>query len=74
MLALVSTGTSPGLPGLIGLLALSGMVVTDANALLSLVEESRREGMDARTAVIEGGRGCVLSSPRPLPRSSPSSP
>lgn len=38
MLALVSIATSPGLPGLIGLLALSGMVVTDANALLSLVE------------------------------------
>jgi len=56
VLALVSIGTSPGLPDLIGLLALSGMVVTDAIALLSLVEESRREGMDARTAVIEGGR------------------
>lgn len=56
MLALVSIATSPGLPGLIGLLALSGMVVTDANALLSLVEESCREGRDARTAVIEGGR------------------
>lgn len=56
MLALVSIGTSPGLPDLIGLLALSGMVVTDANALLSLVEESCREGRDARTAVIEGGR------------------
>jgi HAE1 family hydrophobic/amphiphilic exporter-1 len=50
------TGTSLGMPSLIGLLMLIGIVVTNAIVLLDLVEQFRRQGMDARTAVIEGGR------------------
>ncbi|HTX70731.1 MAG TPA: efflux RND transporter permease subunit [Thermoleophilia bacterium] len=56
VLALVITGTSLGMPSLIGLLMLIGIVVTNAIVLLDLVEQFRRRGMDARTAVIEGGR------------------
>ena len=56
VLLLLVTGTSLGMPSLIGLLMLIGIVVTNAIVLLDLVEQFRRRGMDARTAVIEGGR------------------
>ena len=56
VLALAITGTSLGMPSLVGLLMLIGIVVTNAIVLLDLVEQFRRKGMDARTAVIEGGR------------------
>jgi HAE1 family hydrophobic/amphiphilic exporter-1 len=56
VLALVITGTSLGMPSLVGLLMLIGIVVTNAIVLLDLVEQFRRRGMDALTAVIEGGR------------------
>jgi HAE1 family hydrophobic/amphiphilic exporter-1 len=56
VLALVITGTSLGMPSLVGLLMLIGIVVTNAIVLLDLVEQFRRRGMDAPTAVIEGGR------------------
>jgi len=56
VLALVITGTSLGMPSLVGLLMLIGIVVTNAIVLLDLVEQFRRRGMDARGAVIEGGR------------------
>ena len=56
VLLLLITGTSLGMPSLIGLLMLIGIVVTNAIVLLDLVEQFRRGGMDARTAVIEGGR------------------
>jgi hydrophobic/amphiphilic exporter-1 (mainly G- bacteria), HAE1 family len=56
VLALVITGTSLGMPSLVGLLMLIGIVVTNAIVLLDLVEQFRRRGMDARTAVVEGGR------------------
>jgi HAE1 family hydrophobic/amphiphilic exporter-1 len=56
VLALVVTGTSLGMPSLVGLLMLIGIVVTNAIVLLDLIEQFRRKGMDARTAVIEGGR------------------
>ena len=47
VLALVITGTSLGMPSLIGLLMLIGIVVTNAIVLLDLVEQFRRQGMDA---------------------------
>jgi len=53
---LLLTGTSLGMPSLIGVLMLIGIVVTNAIVLLDLVEQFRRRGMDARTAVVEGGR------------------
>ncbi len=56
VLALILTGTALGMPSLIGLLMLIGIVVTNAIVLLDLVEQFRRQGMDARTAVIQGGR------------------
>jgi len=56
VLALIVTGTALGMPSLIGLLMLIGIVVTNAIVLLDLVEQFRRKGMDARSAVIEGGR------------------
>ena len=56
VLALLITGTSLGMPSMIGLLMLIGIVVTNAIVLLDLVEQFRRKGMDARAAVIEGGR------------------
>ena len=56
VLALVVTGTALGMPSLVGLLMLIGIVVTNAIVLLDLVEQFRRQGMDARSAVIEGGR------------------
>jgi hydrophobic/amphiphilic exporter-1 (mainly G- bacteria), HAE1 family len=56
VLLLLLSGTSLGMPSLIGLLMLIGIVVTNAIVLLDLVEQFRRRGMDARTAVIEGGR------------------
>ena len=56
VIALVATGTALGMPSLVGLLMLIGIVVTNAIVLLDLVEQFRRRGMDARSAVIEGGR------------------
>ena len=56
VILLLATGTSLGMPSLIGLLMLIGIVVTNAIVLLDLIEQFRRKGMDARTAVIEGGR------------------
>ena len=56
VLALIVTGTALGMPSLIGLLMLIGIVVTNAIVLLDLVEQFRRRGMDARSAVIQGGR------------------
>jgi HAE1 family hydrophobic/amphiphilic exporter-1 len=56
VLLLVVTGTSLGMPSMVGLLMLIGIVVTNAIVLLDLVEQFRRQGMDAYTAVIEGGR------------------
>ena len=55
-LLLLVTGTSLGMPSLIGVLMLIGIVVTNAIVLLDLIEQFRRRGMDARTAVVEGGR------------------
>jgi HAE1 family hydrophobic/amphiphilic exporter-1 len=56
VILLLLTGTSLGMPSLIGLLMLIGIVVTNAIVLLDLIEQFRRKGMDARTAVIEGAR------------------
>jgi HAE1 family hydrophobic/amphiphilic exporter-1 len=43
-------------PALIGLLMLVGIVVTNAIVLLDLVNQYRAKGLDARSAVVEGGR------------------
>jgi HAE1 family hydrophobic/amphiphilic exporter-1 len=56
LLLMLATHTELGVPSLIGLLMLVGIVVTNAIVLLDLVRQYRAKGMDARTAVIEGGR------------------
>ena len=56
IVALVVTNTSLSLPGLIGLLMLTGIVVTNAIVLLDLVEQYRDRGLSLHDALIEGGR------------------
>jgi HAE1 family hydrophobic/amphiphilic exporter-1 len=56
ILLLLITHTALGLASLIGLLMLVGIVVTNAIVLLDLINQYRKKGLDARSAVIEGGR------------------
>ena len=56
IVALVVTNTSLSLPGLIGILMLTGIVVTNAIVLLDLVEQYRDRGLSLQDALIEGGR------------------
>ena len=56
ILLLLATHTTLGVPSLIGLLMLVGIVVTNAIVLLDLINQYRAKGLDARSAVIEGGR------------------
>ncbi|HKV87524.1 MAG TPA: efflux RND transporter permease subunit, partial [Candidatus Dormibacteraeota bacterium] len=56
IVALVVTNTSLSLPGLIGILMLTGIVVTNAIVLLDLVEQYRDRGLPLQDALIEGGR------------------
>ncbi|GAA3885251.1 efflux RND transporter permease subunit [Saccharothrix violaceirubra] len=53
---LLVTGTALGLPSLIGMLMLVGIVVTNAIVLIDLVNQYRAQGMGVTEAVIEGGR------------------
>src|ERR1700686_4580674 len=56
IIALVFTNTSLLLPGLIGILMLTGIVVTNAIVLLDLIEQYRDRGLNLHDAIIEGGR------------------
>jgi hydrophobic/amphiphilic exporter-1 (mainly G- bacteria), HAE1 family len=56
VVALFVTNTSLSLPGLIGILMLTGIVVTNAIVLLDLVEQYRDRGLNLHDALIEGGR------------------
>jgi HAE1 family hydrophobic/amphiphilic exporter-1 len=53
---LLATGTPLGVPALIGVLMLVGIVVTNAIVLMDLVNQYRAQGMGVREAVVEGGR------------------
>jgi HAE1 family hydrophobic/amphiphilic exporter-1 len=53
---LLATGTPLGVPALIGVLMLVGIVVTNAIVLMDLINHYRRQGMGVQEAVIEGGR------------------
>jgi len=53
---LLVTRTSLGMPSLIGLLMLIGIVVTNAIVLLDLVTQFREQGMELLEAVREGAR------------------
>lgn len=59
LVALVSTGTPLGVPSIIGLLMLVGIVVTNAIVLIDLVNQYRRRGEPVRQAVLDGGRDRV---------------
>jgi HAE1 family hydrophobic/amphiphilic exporter-1 len=54
--ALAITGKTLGLPALIGVLMLVGIVVTNAIVLLEYVIELRHKGMALDDAIIEGGK------------------
>ena len=53
---LLVTGTALGVPSLIGVLMLVGIVVTNAIVLMDLINHYRAQGMGVQEAVIEGGR------------------
>ncbi|HEV7961546.1 MAG TPA: efflux RND transporter permease subunit [Actinoplanes sp.] len=53
---LLATGTPLGVPALIGVLMLVGIVVTNAIVLMDLINRYRLQGMSVQQAVIEGGR------------------
>lgn len=53
---LLATGTALGLPALIGMLMLVGIVVTNAIVLIDLINQYRASGMSVAEAVTEGGR------------------
>ncbi|MBB5856883.1 efflux RND transporter permease subunit [Amycolatopsis umgeniensis] len=53
---LLATGTALGLPALIGMLMLVGIVVTNAIVLIDLINQYRASGMSVSEAVVEGGR------------------
>ena len=54
--ALFITQRTLGLPGLIGMLMLIGLVVTNAIVLVSFVEQLRAKGLSVYEALIQGGR------------------
>jgi HAE1 family hydrophobic/amphiphilic exporter-1 len=56
IILLLVTQIPLGAASLIGFLMLVGIVVTNAIVLLDLVRQYREKGMDARRAVIEGGK------------------
>ncbi|WP_328461892.1 efflux RND transporter permease subunit [Actinoplanes sp. NBC_00393] len=53
---LLITGTPLGVPALIGVLMLVGIVVTNAIVLMDLINHYRAQGYGVTEAVIEGGR------------------
>jgi HAE1 family hydrophobic/amphiphilic exporter-1 len=53
---LLVTNTALGVPALIGMLMLIGIVVTNAIVLMDLINQYRSAGMSVRDAVVEGGR------------------
>ncbi|MFC0530910.1 efflux RND transporter permease subunit [Phytohabitans kaempferiae] len=53
---LLITGTPLGVPALIGILMLVGIVVTNAIVLMDLINQYRQQGMPVLEAVVEGGR------------------
>jgi HAE1 family hydrophobic/amphiphilic exporter-1 len=56
IVGLLATNTALGVPAMIGMLMLIGIVVTNAIVLLDLINQYRAAGMSVREAVVEGGR------------------
>ncbi|MDO5503672.1 MAG: efflux RND transporter permease subunit, partial [Actinomycetia bacterium] len=59
ILALLVTGHPIGLPSLVGLLMLIGIVVTNAIVLIDLINQYRRRGMTLEDAILRGGQNRV---------------
>jgi hydrophobic/amphiphilic exporter-1 (mainly G- bacteria), HAE1 family len=53
---LIVTGTPMGVPAMIGMLMLIGIVVTNAIVLIDLINQYRAQGYGVVEAVVEGGR------------------
>ncbi|MFF8274872.1 efflux RND transporter permease subunit [Streptomyces lateritius] len=53
---LIVTGTAMGVPAMIGMLMLIGIVVTNAIVLIDLINQYRAQGLGVVEAVVEGGR------------------
>ncbi|MFJ8665750.1 efflux RND transporter permease subunit [Streptomyces sp. NPDC093600] len=53
---LLVTGTAMGVPAMIGMLMLIGIVVTNAIVLIDLINQYRAQGVGVVEAVVEGGR------------------
>lgn len=56
LLGLLVTGNTLGASGMMGMLMLVGIVLTNAIVLLALVDQLRKQGMSTYDALIEGGR------------------
>ena len=50
-------GISMSLTSMMGILGISGVVVNDSLMMIDFINERRREGAPARTAIIEGAKG-----------------
>ncbi len=59
VLSLWATRTPLGLPSLVGLLMLIGIVVTNSIMLIDLVNQYRRRGMELDEAIMRGGQNRV---------------
>ena len=55
LVGLAVTGSALGLPSMMGLLLLIGLVVTNAIVLISFVQQLQDQGMTVRESLIEGG-------------------
>ena len=53
---LLITDTPLGVPAMVGLLMLIGIVVTNAIVLIDLINQYRRRGEDLRSAITDGAR------------------
>ena len=56
VLGLLIGGYTLGMSGMMGMLMLVGIVLTNAIVLIALVEQLRKQGMDTYDALVEGGR------------------
>ena len=56
LIALAVTGRSLGLPAMMGILLLIGIVVTNAIVLITFVEQQRERGMSVYDALVSGAR------------------
>jgi HAE1 family hydrophobic/amphiphilic exporter-1 len=56
LLGLLITGNTLGASGMMGMVMLVGIVLTNAIVLLALVDQLRKQGMNTHDALVQGGR------------------